>query len=62
MTLMTLIKKAYHSFKDHKIILESIRYVDIVIPEITWEQKVDDIKKFDDIFTWGMTRKMNLIF
>ena len=32
-------KKAYHSYEDRKIILESIRYVDEVLPEYTWEQK-----------------------
>ena len=36
-------KKAYHSFEDRKKILEAIRYVDEVLPEYTWEQKIDDI-------------------
>ena len=26
--------------------LEAIRYVDLVIPENNWEQKVDDIKEY----------------
>lgn len=47
-------KQAYHSFENRKMILESIRYVDYVIPENTWEQKIDDIKKYDiDIFVMG---------
>ncbi|MFC4557997.1 glycerol-3-phosphate cytidylyltransferase [Virgibacillus kekensis] len=40
-------KQAYHSFEDRKLILESIRYVDMVIPEDSWKQKVNDIKEFD---------------
>ena len=47
-------KKAYCSYKERKQILESIRYVDKVIPETSWEQKVKDIIKFDiDIFVMG---------
>ena len=37
-----------------KILLESIRYVDLVIPEISWEQKREDVKKYyADIFVIG---------
>ena len=36
-------KKAYHSYEDRKIILEAIKYVDEVLPEYTWEQKIDDV-------------------
>lgn len=36
-------KTAYHSFEDRKLILESIKYVDEVIPEYTWEQKISDV-------------------
>lgn len=47
-------KKAYHSWEERKLFLESLRYVDLVIPEKNWEQKVDDIKLFQvDIFTMG---------
>lgn len=47
-------KKAYHSYETRKMILEAIRYVDKVIPEYTWEQKIDDVKKHDiDIFVMG---------
>lgn len=47
-------KKAYHSYENRKMILESIRYVDEVIPENNWEQKIEDIKKHDiDIFVMG---------
>ncbi|HLR69340.1 glycerol-3-phosphate cytidylyltransferase [Virgibacillus alimentarius] len=47
-------KRAYHTFENRKIILESIRYVDQVIPEVTWDQKMDDvIKHHIDIFVMG---------
>jgi len=47
-------KKSYHSYEHRKMILESIRYVDEVIPEENWEQKVSDIKKHGvDIFVMG---------
>src|SRR5699024_3664686 len=47
-------KEAYHSYEDRKLILEAIKYVDEVIPEENWEQKRDDIKKYDiDIFVMG---------
>ena len=47
-------KKAYHSYEDRKIILESIRYVDEVIPERSWEQKTQDVIDNDvDIFVMG---------
>ncbi|MEN1967741.1 glycerol-3-phosphate cytidylyltransferase [Lentibacillus sp. N15] len=38
-------KKAYYSFEQRKAILEAIRYVDEVIPEDNWEQKVQDVQK-----------------
>lgn len=47
-------KKAYYSFEDRKKILESIKYVDEVLPEYTWEQKIDDVVKNNvDIFVMG---------
>jgi glycerol-3-phosphate cytidylyltransferase len=47
-------KKAYHDYENRKLILESIRYVDKVIPEHTWEQKVKDIVNNNiDIFVMG---------
>lgn len=47
-------KKAYHPYEDRKIILESIKYVDEVIPEYTWEQKIDDVKNNNvDVFVMG---------
>jgi glycerol-3-phosphate cytidylyltransferase len=47
-------KRAYYSYENRKIILESIRYVDEVIPERNWEQKIDDIIKYNiDVFVMG---------
>jgi glycerol-3-phosphate cytidylyltransferase len=47
-------KKTYHSYENRKVILESIRYVDQVIPETKWEQKIDDVIKHDiDLFVMG---------
>ena len=34
--------------------LEAIRYVDLVIPECSWEQKISDVKKYAvDTFVMG---------
>ncbi len=47
-------KKAYHNYETRKKMLESIRYVDLVIPEECWEQKISDVKKYDvDIVVMG---------
>ncbi|WP_101843002.1 glycerol-3-phosphate cytidylyltransferase [Halobacillus sp. Marseille-P3879] len=47
-------KDAYHSFENRKMILEAIRYVDEVIAEDNWEQKVEDVQKHDiDVFVMG---------
>ncbi|UPA30283.1 glycerol-3-phosphate cytidylyltransferase [Terrisporobacter glycolicus] len=39
-------KKCYFSYNERKRLLESIRYVDLVVPETSWNQKVEDIKEF----------------
>ncbi|MGG0888363.1 glycerol-3-phosphate cytidylyltransferase [Cytobacillus horneckiae] len=47
-------KKAYHSYENRKMILESIRYVDKVIPENDWDQKIQDvIDNKIDVFVMG---------
>lgn len=47
-------KSSFLSYEHRKVIVEAIRYVDLVIPENNWEQKIDDIKKYNiDIFTMG---------
>ena len=39
-------KKAYHNYETRKKMLEAIRYVDLVIPEENWEQKINDVQKY----------------
>ena len=47
-------KNCYFSYKERKKLLESLRYVDLVIPENNWEQKIDDIEEFKvDILVMG---------
>ncbi len=47
-------KKSYYTYEQRKSILEACRYVDLVISENNWEQKRDDIKKYQaDIFVMG---------
>lgn len=47
-------KKAYFSFEERKQFVEAISYVDMVIPEESWEQKISDINKYDiDVFVIG---------
>ncbi|ELY1997968.1 glycerol-3-phosphate cytidylyltransferase [Enterococcus faecalis] len=47
-------KKCYFSYEERKSILESVRYVDLVIPEENWEQKVKDIELYHvDTFVMG---------
>jgi glycerol-3-phosphate cytidylyltransferase len=47
-------KESYHDFALRKEILESVRYVDLVIPEESWEQKLDDVKRYEiDVVVMG---------
>ena len=47
-------KSAYHPYEERKAMLESIRYVDLVIPEESWEQKRKDIVTYQaDVFVMG---------
>lgn len=47
-------KKCYFSYEKRKQLLEAIRYVDLVIPEKSWEQKVSDVQEFKvDTFVIG---------
>lgn len=47
-------KEAYNSYENRKYILEAIKYVDEVIPENDWDQKISDIQKYDiDTFVMG---------
>ena len=47
-------KKCYFSYEKRKQLLEAIRYVDLVIPEETWDQKRSDVKEYHvDTFVMG---------
>ena len=47
-------KECYFSYEERKMLVESIRYVDLVIPETCWEHKIDDVKEFKvDTFVMG---------
>lgn len=47
-------KESHSSYEERKAILEAIRYVDQIIPENTWEQKVEDVVSNEiDIFVMG---------
>ena len=47
-------KQCYFSYERRKQLLEAIRYVDLVIPEESWEQKISDVKEFKvDTFVIG---------
>ncbi|WKR21350.1 glycerol-3-phosphate cytidylyltransferase [Actinomyces israelii] len=47
-------KRAYFSYEERKTMLEAIRYVDLVVPEMSWEQKPEDVKKYAiDVFVMG---------
>ncbi|QJF24708.1 glycerol-3-phosphate cytidylyltransferase [Mammaliicoccus vitulinus] len=47
-------KKSYYNFSQRKMMLESIRFVDLVIPEDDWNQKIDDVKNYNiDTFIMG---------
>ena len=47
-------KKCYFSYEQRKGLLESVRFVDLVIPEENWDQKIKDIKEYHiDTFVIG---------
>ncbi|MDW2885663.1 glycerol-3-phosphate cytidylyltransferase [Exiguobacterium artemiae] len=47
-------KESYHSFENRKLILEAIRYVDEVIAENDWNQKITDVQEHQiDTFVMG---------
>lgn len=47
-------KKSYFSYEKRYEILSAIKYVDEIIPEETWEQKISDVAKYNvDTFVMG---------
>lgn len=50
-------KNACYSFEQRKAIIGAIRYVGEVIPEHTWEQKMEDVQKYEiDVSVNGRKR------
>nr|WP_315521736.1 glycerol-3-phosphate cytidylyltransferase [Olegusella massiliensis] len=39
-------KTSFYDYETRKEMLEAIRYVDLVIPEKNWEQKLSDVKDY----------------
>ena len=47
-------KECYFDYENRKSLLDAVRYVDLVIPEKNWEQKISDIQKYNvDVFVIG---------
>ena len=47
-------KKCYVTYEQRKTLVEAVRYVDLVIPEESWEQKVTDVHEYHiDTFVMG---------
>ena len=47
-------KASFYSYGVRKEMLESVRYVDLVIPEECWEQKVNDVRQYNvDVVVMG---------
>ena len=47
-------KKCFFGYEERKRLLESVRYVDLVIPESSWEQKRSDVHEYHiDTFVMG---------
>ena len=47
-------KDCYFDYDKRKSLLEALRYVDLVIPEKNWEQKLSDIQNLNvDVFVIG---------
>ena len=47
-------KECYFDYENRKSLLDAVRYVDLVIPEKNWEQKISDIQKYNvDLFVIG---------
>lgn len=39
-------KQCYFNYEERKSLLEALKYVDLVIPENSWGQKIEDIKEY----------------
>lgn len=56
-------KKCYFSYEQRKALVEAVRYVDLVIPETSWEQKnLMFVSTTLILLLWEMIGKVNLTF
>jgi glycerol-3-phosphate cytidylyltransferase len=47
-------KTSFFTYEQRKMLVESVRYVDLVIPEESWEQKIRDCREYHiDTFVMG---------
>ena len=47
-------KQCFFTYEEREELLEAVRYVDLVIPETCWEQKIEDIETYHvDVFVIG---------
>jgi len=47
-------KQSYFTYQERKEMLETISFVDRVIPENDWDQKANDVERYNiDVFTMG---------
>ncbi len=47
-------KQCFFTYEERKELLEAVRYVDLVIPETCWEQKIEDVETYHvDVFVIG---------
>lgn len=47
-------KRSHSTYEERKQIVESIRFVDLVIPESSWAQKIEDVRRYEiDVFVMG---------
>ena len=47
-------KESYFDYENRKSLLDAVKYVDLVVPEENWEQKISDIQKYNiDVFVIG---------
>ena len=47
-------KSALLDFDNRRVVLEAVRYVDLVFPEGNWDQKLADLRRYGvDVFVMG---------
>ena len=47
-------KQSYFTYEERRQLLEAVRFVDLVVPETCWEQKIEDVRTYHiDVFVIG---------